>query len=85
MRLFPNEPVQIPANGQKRLRYLIDSVRIWQTKELEDKTVSQASELEGKSVLLAELRGEEARMQLQVRSLQSTLQESVAQVMRVEG
>jgi uncharacterized coiled-coil protein SlyX len=70
---------------KKLLRYLIDSVRIWQTKELEDKTVSQASELEGKSVLLAELRGEEARMQLQVRSLQSTLQESVAQVMRVEG
>ena len=65
---------------KKLLRYLIDSVRIWQTKELEDKTVSQASELEGKSVLLAELREEEAQTQLQVHSLQSSLQESVAQV-----
>ena len=84
MPLFPNETEQLPANEQKCPIYLINTVRNsqWraQTKQLEGKTASQASELEGKSVLLAELREEEARVQLQVRSLQSSLQESVAQV-----
>ena len=73
----------LPMN-EKRPRYLVNTLRIGrlraQTKQLEGKIATHTSELEGTSVLLAELREEEARTQLQVRSLQSSLHESVAQV-----